>query len=398
MSSPSSSERVLIIDTGSYTTKSGFGGDTAPVSEIPSLVARPRHVMPCMLPYNPSRKDIYVGPEIEENLNRQLVLNVTSMLQGDNVRSWDDLEKVWHYVFDNELKAARDDNGWNLLHPVIMTEPTGWGIRDREKLAITLFETFECPALFSSTAAPLALYTCGRNTGLVIDSGHCATDVVPVYEGFPLRHAAEQFNVAGKDVGSYLQSLLAGRYLNLLGDKTHREEDLVRDIKETMCRVSPDFYSELIGGGGSEPKSYHLPDGRALAIRDEAFRAPEPIFTPLLGLHTAVLRAVEKSNSHLRSDLFQNIVLAGGNTLFPGFENRLQVELDATIPPSSIRAEIVTPPNPKYAAWRGASMLSVLSSFRNMCIPYEKYNEYGPVLVRRMCLGVGQTSENHRWL
>jgi len=56
--------------------------------------------------------------------------------------------------------------------------------------------------------------------------------------------------------------------------------------------------------------------------------------------------------------------------------------------PSGKTVEVVSLPNPKTAAWSGGSMLSSLSTFHDMCIPYSEYDKYGPVLLRRKCLGI----------
>lgn len=79
---------------------------------------------------------------------------------------------------------------------------------------------------------------------------------------------------------------------------------------------------------------------------------------------------------------------AGGNTLQSGFVARLRREV-GDVAPSGVKTNVLRLFDPKMAAWRGGSMLSGLSTFRDMCISYEQYDEYGPVLLQRKCLGVG---------
>src|SRR2546430_16673974 len=109
----------------------------------------------------------------------------------------------------------------------------------RERLAITMFEYFSCPAFFSSVTAPLGLYASGRTTGLVIDSGHYATNVVPVYEGFPLQHAIQPFAVAGKDVTSHFWSMLAERCAFVANETEESRSEERRVGKECRSRWSP---------------------------------------------------------------------------------------------------------------------------------------------------------------
>ncbi|KAK3369386.1 hypothetical protein B0T24DRAFT_632500 [Lasiosphaeria ovina] len=392
--------RVLVVDTGSYTVKAGFGGDARPSSEFASIVGYPRHIPVCTLGMN--WKSNFTGPEVIDA--KRSVLNIVSPLQNITVTNWDSLETLWAYTFRRELHANAED------HAIVMTEPAGWAPRDREKFATIMFETFDVPALFSSTTAPLALYASGRTTGLVVDSGHGATSVVPVYAGFPLPHAVRPFAFAGRDVTSHLRSLLlcssAGSPPVAAGTGTVRagiagtgrwEDDLavVRDIKHARSRVSLGFSADSVASGNDPEKSelgerlYTLPDGQTITVDETlASRAPEPMFTPLLGLQAAVLEAVARVDHQLRGELLGNIVLAGGNTLLPEFSDRLRKELDAAVPRET-QVNVVAPPDAQHSAWRGGSMLAGLGTFRHMAIPKETYDEYGPVVLRRMCLGLG---------
>ena len=54
---------------------------------------------------------------------------------------------------------------------------------NREKMAEVMFETFLVPKIYVNIQAILSLYSTGRTTGLVLDSGDGVTHIVPVYEG-----------------------------------------------------------------------------------------------------------------------------------------------------------------------------------------------------------------------
>lgn len=60
-----------------------------------------------------------------------------------------------------------------------------------------MFETFNVPSLYISISAVLALYSSGRTTGIVVDSGAGVTNTVPIYEGYALPHAIKTMNIAG---------------------------------------------------------------------------------------------------------------------------------------------------------------------------------------------------------
>jgi actin-related protein len=177
-------------------------------------------------------------------------------------------------------------------------------------MTIILFEYFDCPALFASDSAPLALYPTGRTTGLVVDSGHCRTAAVPVYEGFPLVNAVQTLDIAGRDITRHLRSLL-GEGTSAI-DKTRTDELLVRDIKEYCCYIADDPYLAVVNKTWEE-QSYTLPDGKTIHFGTERFRAPEPMFTPFIGLPNTVLRAMTRTDVRLRDEMWRDILLVSNN-------------------------------------------------------------------------------------
>merc|ERR1712174_97918 len=84
----------------------------------------------------------------------------------------------------------------------------------------------------------------------------------------------------------------------------------------------------------------------------------------------------------IRKDLYANTVLSGGTTMFPGIADRMQKEITALAPPT-MKIKIIAPPERKYSVWIGGSILASLSTFQQMWISKQEYDESGPSIVHR---------------
>jgi actin-related protein len=295
------------------------------------------------------------------------------------------MEKIWNHTYFVELRVSPEE------HPVLLTEAPLNPKVNREKMTQIMFETFNIPMMYVSIQAVLSLYSAGRTTGLVCDAGDGVTHSVPIYEGFAIPHAVQRIQLAGRDLTHFMAKLLTERGYNFVSGA---ELEIVKSIKEKTCFVALDYDAAMkqANDSSSIEKTYELPDGRMITIGSARFRCPEYLFKPLEmngrdhdSIQELVYKSIQECDIDVRRDLYQNIILSGGTTLFEGIAERLHKEIEMRAP-KSVNVKVIASPDRRFAVWRGGSTLTSLSTFASMWITRDDYEEHGAQIVHRKCI------------
>lgn len=146
------------------------------------------------------------------------------------------MEKIWRHCFFDQLMVDPEDQ------PVLLTEAALNPKQNREKIISIFFDEFKVPNFFVFTQAVLGLYSGGRTTGLVCDSGDGVTHIVVVYEGYSMKHATIRINLAGRNLTEYMQKHLAEDGYNF---QSTAEKEIAKDIKDKLCYVALDYEKEM---------------------------------------------------------------------------------------------------------------------------------------------------------
>ncbi|XP_038060660.1 actin-85C-like [Patiria miniata] len=367
----------VVIDSGSGIFKAGFGGELAPEAVFPTVVGRPLYSDSSQAEDAKQQDtDCFIGDQAQQ---KREILSLRYPIERGIITDWDEMEKIWHHTFANELCVAPED------YDVLLSEPCLGPKANKEKMTQVMFESFNVRAMNVATQAVLGLYCHGVTTGLMLQCGDGVTEIMPCYEGKTLPHAVQRLGVAGRDLTEYLMELLRERGYSF---STTAEREIVRDIKEKFCYVAQDYEQELCNAQRSwaQEKNYTLPDGQVITIGSEMFRCPEALLNPpLAGLQTAgILQAIHdsimKCDVDIRTDLQTNVCLSGGTALLPGLPDRIGKELNVTVRTNTLQE------NKMNGIWVGGSILASLPY--TPWVPRREYEEWGPSIIHRRYVGL----------
>lgn len=355
--------QTVVLDIGSADCKVGFSGYEEPYSVFPTVVGSPK--FPKLI-VGADGKDSLVGNEVIPNKG---VLTVSHPVERGIITNWKDMEKIWHYTFYNVMKISPEE------YPVLLTVPPLNAKANTERIRQVMFETFFTPAVYISVQPVLALYSTGKATGVVVDSGAGVTHIVSVIEGNLVPHAVQRIDIAGNDVSIFLSQLLKKRGYSVT---TVAQLEAIEDIKKNLCYVALNFDKEK--EDFETAVEYDFPGENLLTISDERTRCPEIMFQPKLiksdsiAIHEGLLTAITSCSEQSRATLFNNIFVCGGNSLLSGLCDRLKKELKKKVQ-DKFSINIRRCANSEHAIWKGGAQLACSTNFEEMWMTKEEYDE-----------------------
>ncbi|KAH0781305.1 hypothetical protein KY290_000903 [Solanum tuberosum] len=306
--------------------KAGFAGEDSPRAVIKNIVGRPRH-HGIKLERGPRDDD--VG---DEPLAKRGSLVLKYPVEQGILRNWDDMEKLWHHTFYNELRVAPEE------HPVLLIEAPFNTQINRERMTRIMFETFNVPAMY---VASRPFFLC-----IVLDSGYCVTHAVPVYEGHVLPHAISRLDLGGLDLTHHLakHSAALKSSFNHHWLKWKRQEFITNIVLSGGSTMFP---------GITECMSKEITALAPSYTKIKVIAPPERKYSSWIGRSVLASLRNQLSSLHVEFNEF-------GNEEFGGRH------LTEYLAPSHPKIKVFEPPERKCSTWIGGSVLASLSTFQQL--------------------------------
>lgn len=369
---------VVVLDNGSGYLKVGFSGEDAPRAFLPTVVATTTDEQTGATDSSATQKKSqhFYG---DEALLQQNASMIRPMQRGQvmmDAQHQDALEKLWEHTWRNVLDLEQEEL------PVLVADTLPLGqasYPSREWTAEIMFEKLKVKSLAIFNTAVLSLFSTGRTRGLVVESGEGITQAVPVFEGFAIPHAIFKMQAAGQDITARVKTQMERE---IVSEYTANVQ-VMQAMKEKVCMIAPSYGQATKGPdlADEEAKSFELPDGTIIKVSKQVRTGSSEI---LFGEGDPQAQSVQKicneaittCDLDFRQDLVRSLVVAGGTSMLPGLAPRLKAELGSLLPADLARqVDVCVDSQRRHAAWIGGSMFASLSTFDQVAITKQEYEE-----------------------
>jgi actin-related protein 6 len=347
------------------------------------------------------RRRNFIGDQIEECKDLSGLFYLLPFQKGYLI-NWDIQRQVWDYVFGDGVLDVNPSE-----QEIIFAEPIFNFPSIQDTLNEIFFEEYKFQSLLRLPSPTFSALNYAQNhpdslCSLIVDSGYSFTHIVPFYRNKIMPEAIFRIDVGGKLLTNQLKEIISYRQLHVL-DETY----VMNQVKEDACYVSQGFVKDMVltqKSKGVTACDYVLPDftnrrrgfiresastqqqtteEQCLRLSNERIAIPEVLFHPSdigieqMGVVEAIHHAVCLTPSEMHPHLYSNIVLTGGNVLFPGFSKRVESDI-RKICPDDYTVRVFTPDNPVTYSWQGGWSLSQTQSGDwPKCVTLAEYKEHG---------------------
>ena len=172
----------IILDNGTDSIKAGFNGEFVPRCVVPSVIGKSKNEK-INLNWN-DNKTSYGKTALTNSTN----LDLDYPIQNGKVKDFDALEKLWSYIFTNELKTKPES------HNILITESLFSSNSDRDKIAQIMYEKFSVFHICIEPQPLLTFHYSNKNSGLIVETGESYTQVIPIFEKFIICNLIQPFH------------------------------------------------------------------------------------------------------------------------------------------------------------------------------------------------------------
>lgn len=359
----------IVIDLGSDTIKCGFNCENVPRFEIPNVIGHYKKNAISLI--NSSDKSfcgenaLYNGSSLALHYPKS-DNNGKFNIDANGIK---DIESIFEYIFENKFNVNQES------YNVFIIDSLFSPVKERGEIAKVLFETFRLYNIHFQPQEIMSLYSTSKTSGLIVNSGEIETCIVPIYQGYIIPVGINTSPLAGKTLTKKFEN----KYKNIFDiNNVNNHFWMAKKIKECYAELLPDS-SQM---NQAKNEEYTLPDGNKMEIGIERYQIPEIIFNPSIinidskNLPELIYDSINKCDISTRKELFNNIILVGGNTMIKGFTQRFKNEFEK-LNTYQRSYKILDTKERKYSAWIGASGVCSLGDFFDKWINRNSYFDYG---------------------
>lgn len=414
--------RAVVIDLGSCFTKVGVAGES-----------KPRFIFDSAVYYSEAGSS-FIRQANYKDLEKKSVKTIKIFRDTENIEEQidlDDLEIFLTHIFD-ELEIKPNELPLLLVDRIIddvsieylkgktnVVEKSSLSSRAKEmllaeepvkyvnhsakldvfrrRLTLVLFDRLKITDLYFSMEEILSLYANDANTGVVVSIGNQNTRIVPIYKGYIICHAHSFRKVGGKDVVDLVKDEVNNQGVSMI--RSAEELDVmqknIRIASEELCYVSIDPNEEPKKWQNSDKlaRSFRIIDDEFVTLEETRFQATEVLLQKIplsvtkdLGnLAEAVVESIRKCDKDLVKDLYSNIILTGGASMYEGLLERFTKEIRSVAHEKTAEINVNLSTNGEFSGWIGGSILASVDILfdRKLWVTRDEYKEKGSSAVDR---------------